>query len=283
MRTKTLTLLIALIFIFSADIVSAQPPVKPEPIPLRFTEVKRIKGEYMMIDVDALNNIYAITRDFQLKKYNPNGDSLSVWNDVKAYGNPTMLDVSNPLRILLYYKPFATVVILDRFLALRYATNLRKKGIFKMEALANSYDNNIWLFDEQDLRIKKIDDEGNVLFETADWRILFETAPSPSRIIDHENSIYLFDEETGLYVFDYYGSLKKRMEIPGWKITGKNKSFLYGFSKNILHTAELPSLNLKDYYLPENITGGNNIRVMNNMVYLLKEDGIRIFRIENYK
>lgn len=269
------------ILALSAGCLPAQKPEITGIPPIRFTEIKNIKGSFLFTEVDALDNLYVITRDFQLKKYNAAGDSMTVWNDVRTYGNPTMLDVSNPLRILIYYKPFATVVILDRFLAFRHAINLRKEGIFKVNAVANSYDNNIWLFDEQDMKMKKINDDGKLIFETADWRMLFESAPSPFRIIDHENSVYIFDKESGWYIFDYYGSLKKRIPGVEWGLTGKSKDFVYGFSDKIMHTAELPALRLKDYALPENIKGSHEIRVMNSRAYILRDDGIHIFSLEN--
>ena len=114
---------------------------------------KIIPGNYTMMDVDVLNNIYLITAGNQLKKYNANGDSMAVFNDVKKYGNPTLMDVSNPLKVLLYYKNYATVVMLDRLLAQRNSINFRQKNIFSVKAIATSYDNNIWLFDEQDYKL----------------------------------------------------------------------------------------------------------------------------------
>ena len=40
----------------------------------------------------------------------------AVFNDVKKFGQATLIDVSNPLKVLLYYRDFATIVVLDRFL-----------------------------------------------------------------------------------------------------------------------------------------------------------------------
>ena len=120
-----------------------------------FKFLKTIPGSYTFLDVDVLGNIYLITENNQLKKIRPNGDSLAVFNDVKKFGNPTLLDVSNPLKILVYYKNFSTVIILDRFLAVRNTINFRNQNIFKVKTLANSYDNNIWIFDEQNVSLKK--------------------------------------------------------------------------------------------------------------------------------
>lgn len=122
-----------------------------------FAFLKVIKGNYTDFNVDNLDNLYLITAGNQLKKIRSNGDSVGNFNDVKRYGNVSFIDVTNPLKILLYYKKFATVVVLDRFLNIRNTINFRKKNIFSVQTIATSYDNNIWLFDEQDYKLKKID------------------------------------------------------------------------------------------------------------------------------
>ena len=73
--------------------------------------------------------------------------------------------------------------------------NLRKQNIFKVEAVTTSYDNNIWLFDEQDNKLKKIDDNGNVLSESVDFRLLFDSVPEPKQIIDRDGFVYLNDPQ----------------------------------------------------------------------------------------
>ncbi|PWU03900.1 MAG: hypothetical protein C5B52_02535, partial [Bacteroidetes bacterium] len=65
---------------------------------------------------DNLGNLYIITPTDQLKKLDPEGDSLAVFNEVRRYGTLYTMDVTNPLKLILYYKDFSTVVTLDRFL-----------------------------------------------------------------------------------------------------------------------------------------------------------------------
>ena len=156
-----------------------------------------IPGIFNFMDVDVLNNLYLVTAGNQLKKINSNGDSLAVFNDVKKYGNPSLIDVTNPLKVLLYYKNYATVVILDRLLSQRNSINFRQQNIFRVKAIATSYDNNIWLFDEQAMKLKKINEEGAVLQESTDWRQLMNEVPSPEIIIDHNKFVYLYDPQNG--------------------------------------------------------------------------------------
>src|SRR5205085_9572597 len=106
-----------------------------------FKFIKSIPGEFSYFAVDNLDNIYLVNLNGQLKKLNNKGDSVSVFNDVKRYGKLYSIDVTNPLTLLLYYKNFSTVVVLDRLLNSRNTIDFRKQNIFRVKAVATSYDN----------------------------------------------------------------------------------------------------------------------------------------------
>lgn len=245
-----------------------------------FKFIFSIPGNYVYLDVDILDNIYLITSGNQLKKLKSNGDSVAVFNDVKKYGNPSFVDVTNPLKVLVYYKNYATAVILDRLLAQRNSINFRNKNIFTVKTIATSYDNNIWIFDEQDFKLKKIDDEGKVLSESADMRLLTDNVPMPSRIIDNDNLVYLYDEQKGFYLFDYYGALKSNLPFLNWTNVTVSGNRLMGFAENKLYSYELKSLNLKTYPLPAIFSNYESIRAVNGRLYLLKKDGVDVYSIQ---
>lgn len=241
---------------------------------------KLIPGDFTYFTVDNLENVYLVNTDNQLKKINANGDSAGVFNNVRKYGKLFSIDATNPLKILLYYKNFATIVVLDRFLNVRNSINLGKKNIFRVNTIATSYDNNIWLFDEGDSKLKKIDDNGDVLLETVDFRNLFDTIPSPVQIMDRDGFLYLYDTSRGFYTFDYYGALKNHLAFLHWnntEVAGKN---MYGFSDNTLHQYQSGSLKLQDYPLQPLFITALQIKVVNNKVYLLQEGGIQQFLIK---
>ncbi|GAB2830360.1 hypothetical protein [Ferruginibacter profundus] len=246
-----------------------------------FIFIKNIKGDFADFNVDNLDNIYLITATNQLKKINGNGDSAGVFNDVKRYGNVSSIDVTNPLKILLYYKNYTTVVVLDRFLNIRNTINFRKKNIFSVQSITTSYDNNIWFFDDQDFKLKKIDEEGKSLQETTDFRMLFDSVPSPIQITDKENFVYLYDPEKGFYIFDYYGSFKNRLPFLNWTSVAVSEKNMYGFSNNKLFSYELNSLTLKEYKLPAVFGKYNAIKAINGKVYVLKDDGIYIYQVKS--
>jgi hypothetical protein len=245
-----------------------------------FQFIKTIKGDFTYFNVDNLDNIYLLTKNNQLKKLNEYGDSVAVFNDVKRYGNPDYIDVTNPLKTLLYYKNYSTVVVLDRLLAPRNSINLRKQNIFYVNNITLSYDNFMWIFDEEEFRLKKIDEEGKALQSSTDWRMLFDTVPAPVKMIDRDNYVYLYDPAKGFYIFDYYGGFKNRLAFLNWtnvEVNGKN---VYGFADNKLYSYVLKSLQLKEYKLPAFFGDYLSIKVMNNKIYLLKGNRIDIYEIK---
>ena len=122
-----------------------------------------ITQDIVDFSVDNLGNIYVINSDNQLKKLSPRGDSLAVFNDVRRYGKIGSIDVTNPLKILVYYRDFTTIIELDRFLNIINTIDLRKQNILQAKAVGLAYDNNIWIFDELDARLKRIGDDGTLV------------------------------------------------------------------------------------------------------------------------
>jgi hypothetical protein len=182
-----------------------------------FVLVKTYKGNIEDVAMDNLDNLYIISSTGQIKKLNASGDSVGVYNQTRNYGKLYSIDVSNPLKLLLFYKEFSTVVILDRFLANQSTLDLKRFSILDPSAIGNSYDNNIWVYDEYDSKLKKIDEQGNKLLETADFRTVFGQSISPQKIINDNGLVYLADTSHGIFVFDNYGSFKKKIPVKSWQ------------------------------------------------------------------
>lgn len=182
-----------------------------------FVLVKTYSGDISNVAMDNLDNLYILSSTGQIKKYNPAGDSVGVYNQVRNFGKIPSMDVSNPLKILLFYKDFSTVVILDRFLSNQSTLDLRKFSVLNPSAIGNSYDNNLWVFDEYDNKLKKFDEQGNKLLETPDFRNIFGYSFSPQKIINDNGLVYLADTSNGIFVFDNYGSFKKKLPVKNWQ------------------------------------------------------------------
>ena len=227
--------------------------------------------------VDNLGNIYVINSANQLKKLSPKGDSLAVFNDVRRFGKIGSIDVTNPLKILVYYRDFTTVIELDRFLNIINTIDLRKQNILQAKAVGLAYDNNVWVFDELDARLKRIADDGTLADQSTDFRQLFDTVPDPEVIRDRDGLVYLYDTARGVYIFDHYGTLKTHLDLPGWRdfeVIGKN---ILGRDATKFYRYQQATLNLLEEPIPAAYRGAAHIRISPTVVYVLKKTGLEIY------
>lgn len=242
-----------------------------------FRFVRDYRGAITNFSVDNLGNMYVVYQSGQLKKLRPNGDSLAVFNNVRKFGKLHSVDVSNPLKVLLYYKDFSTIVILDRFLNERSTVDLRKFNLPQVRSIAQSYDNNIWLFDELEVKLKKIGDDGRLIDQSNDFRLIFDSAPAPERIIDQDKYVYLYDPQKGIYTFDYYGGFKTRTPFTGWSdFTAINRS-LFGRDQRNLYRYDEGTLQLQQLPVPSFMNEAERIVIMPGNVYLLKDGVIMVY------
>lgn len=244
-----------------------------------FRHIRTITGDIASFTVDNLDNIYILNSRNQLKKLDANGDSVAAFNDVRKFGKASLVDVSNPLKVLLYYKDFTTVVMLDRFLNVRNTIDLRRQNIFQARAIGQSYDNRIWVYDELENKLKKLDEDGTLLQETPDFRLVLGQSLSPVRIYDENQYVYLYDTARGAYVFDYYGTLKNNILIQQWqnfKVAGR---YIFGSKGDTLYRYEISSFRYDEWKLPAQLSQSTSFNFTATRLYALKENRIEIYSI----
>jgi len=269
---KYFHLFLLIVLLFTGSILYAQDDSL-------FRFLKKIEYPISSFTVDNLGELYIINTDNQLKKYNEKGDSVGVFNQVTKYGKLSYVEAENPWKAILFYKDYLTIVLLDKYLNVLTNINLRNQNIFRVNAVTTSYDNNIWLFDEQDNKLKKIDDGGKNLFETVDFRLLFDSVPTPQKIIDYDGFVYLYDPEKGLFTFDYYGSFKNRLSFLHWTDIEIIDKQIYGFDKDHLYRYTPPSPDVKKYILSPSLQNNNSIKVSNHRIYILKNQQLEIYSL----
>ena len=240
-----------------------------------------LSGKFSYFKPDDLGNIFALTQNGQLKKYNASHDSMGVFNDVRKYGRLHSISPGNALRTLLYFREYRTILILDRMMQVVNKIDLRKSNAFQVSLAALGYDNSIWIFDEQNSKVKKINEEGSIIFETADLRIVLGEAITPNTLFDLGGLLYLYDPQKGLFIFDYYGGLKKKIALLDWKAVqplGKNIAGIKN-GKLMVYTPDM--IDLKESELPENLKNIPVIYFTPRSVLTMDATGIRFYDWKN--
>ncbi len=231
--------------------------------------------------VDNLGNFYLLDKSGQLKKRDADGDSIGVYNDVRRYGKVHAIDASNPLKVLLHFRDFGTVVVLDRFLNNRNTIDLRKQDIFQARVIGQSFDNGLWVYDELNGKLKRLDDNGKLVAETVDFRVLSDAPPTPLYIADANRLVYLYDPEKGLIVLDYFGTVRNQVALLGWTdfqvmgddVVGRKGTMLLRYTPGTLITKELS--------LPELLHDVDKMQVVMDQLYCLKDGVLFVYSLQN--
>lgn len=241
-----------------------------------FQLLTKIDIEAKEIQTDRMGNLYIISKTNQLYKYTPEGKLLATLNYNYA-GNISLIDVSNPLEIYVFYKELNSLVFLDNNLAFRGDINLSSFGVGQASCMARSYDNGIWVFDVVDLQLKKITKEGDITLQSANVRQYTQAKTlMPSFMYDNNDRLYVNDSALGIMVFDVFTNYIKTLPIKGivdFKISGDELFF----NKNgILSSYNLRVQTQRSVQLPDsNVV--LDFSVERNRLYLLKENRVEIF------
>ncbi len=246
---------------------------------INLTQQKFIPGSFTNFYVDNLDNIYLINTNNQVKKLNSDGDSVAVSNGLKRLGDIYSMDVSNALKLVLYYKDYTTIAVLDRFLKNVNTIDLRKYGILQAKCVATSYDNNYWVFDEVENKLKKIDDNGNLLISTPDLRNVFNELFLPDKMIDYDGNVYLCNKTQGCKIFDYYGALKQTIEPLSWNYIQVIKNSIIGYDDTSLHVYNIPVFTKNSYLLKPVINNAIKLQKSLGGLYVLQNDGLYRYAI----
>jgi hypothetical protein len=128
-------------------------------------------------------------------------------------------------------------------------------------------------------KLKKIDEEGKLLQETPDFRLLLNRAIMPSRIFDENKYVYIYDSVRGVNVFDYYGALKNNILITGWqnfKVVGK---YIFGSKADTLYRYDITTFMYDDWTMPEELYKSKAFNFSSSRLYALKKDSLEIYTI----
>jgi hypothetical protein len=237
-----------------------------------------IPGTFVDFQVDNLGDVFMLTPDNQLKKYNASGDSLGVFNDVRRYGNIAYIDVSNPLKILLFYQEFGTIVMLDRFLNNINSIDLRQLGYYQVTCIGLAYDNNIWVYDAIAGKLNKISSDGTQINQSNDIRQFIDSVPNPVLLADQGGLVYLFDPQKGAFVFDHYGGYSKFIPLKNWRHFSVINKTLLGWNGQEFLKYEDKMLSEEKKQIPAIYLPALKILIMPDFLYVLKSDGIHVYK-----
>jgi hypothetical protein len=188
--------------------------------------------------VDNLNNIYTINNN-KVSKIDSTGKVIGIF-DSKSYGRIGWLDISNPLKIMIFYSETNKVQFLDRSLApLENPIDLFSIFNENFSLACVSYSNGLWLYNMASASLLRVDNQINITSKIENLSTQFDTIFAPNLLIEIEDKLLMSDPNNGIIIFDRWGAIIKRIPI---KLNGRfnmanniifyhRSDTLYGYSQ----------------------------------------------------
>ena len=238
-----------------------------------------INADVRIAEADHLGNIFIVTDDNLLIKYDRTNQEKYRYAN-KRTGAITHLDVTNPLKVLVFFDDFNYLLILDNTLTEITDLRLEDHGFMDISAAAIANDDNYWVYDPVQFNLVKVNSRGMVLVRTSNTNDFGMSGSVVSSIREAGNFVVLMDKEKGFYIFDnlgqfvkYYGATGVRyFQFDGRTIFYSTSSGLLGINLRMAEEKMITDIPMSD---------------QNNPVYLLEtaSERISVFRkgINRYK
>lgn len=233
--------------------------------------------------LDPAGKAYFLLSDHHLITKNALGQNDNEFYD-SSLGNPDLVDVTNPFSILLYYQDFGRLVILDRTLSeisridLFSTDELQQPG-----ALARANDNQIWVYDSWDFRLKLLDIQGRVGRTTNNLRLELGVTDNPDAIFVDRGTVALyFKQKSRLAVLTNYGRFKYWVDLPATENITWLTPYLTGYDGDKSWRWVPGATSVKTWALPpvQGSGEGKRMAVEGGYYYLNRAGGLDFVGVE---
>lgn len=237
-----------------------------------------IIGTFHYFTTDELGNVYAIDDDFEIIKYTAAGKETYRYSNTRL-DRPTFIDATDPFNIMVFYPDYQTIILLDRTMTETANLNLSDFDFFNVNAVALSGDNKLWVYDELNFRLKKINRNGEAIQTSDDFSLFLKEDFKPNYITEREQTVFVNDPEIGILVFDAFGQYMKTIDFKGLDEFQIFRNLLiFRDAEGLQQTFHLKSLLTQSQKLPEHLPKGK-IRYQTGLLYAQGEKGITIIKL----
>jgi hypothetical protein len=199
MRTETSFFMYATLILF---LQSCQ--VKPAFSQKKDFPQQDIEVKVKYAALDKLFRLYVVTTNNQVYHFDENNKEIFRFAN-KRIGNISDINVSNPIKIVIYNKDFGRILELDNTLAEIQEFSLSDFGFTDISAVGVSNDDGYWIYDPLRFRLIKIYANGKKSFESANLSDFGLQSLYITKIIENGNKVVLLDEGKRFLIFDNFG------------------------------------------------------------------------------
>jgi len=130
-------------------------------------------------------------------------------------GEITSIDVSNPLRLLLFYKESNLLLYLDQNLApIADPIDLYTYSDNETQLCCNAASGGFWIYNSEDHQAFQISREGEMRNKSLLLSGYFKKS-LPSKMIEYHDALYFHIPHHGILILNKFGQFQQEIPLPG--------------------------------------------------------------------
>ncbi|MFM1932717.1 MAG: hypothetical protein RL226_2020 [Bacteroidota bacterium] len=161
--------------------------------------------------VDDLGYVYTL-HEYSVIKHALNGDTMFVYSRMDL-GSVSELDVSNPLRPLVFHKETASIAILDNTLSEQGVISVWNVLQGQPGSVASGVNQDIWIYDEINQELFRLDERLNISVSSGFIPGITGRHIQLIGIAERHEQLWLADANYGIWIFDRFGTLVHRIPV----------------------------------------------------------------------
>lgn len=222
--------------------------------------------------IDRPGDLYAITKQGQIQRFDPNGKLTLLYKAEKA---PTLFDPRDGARLFAYYRDDQHYEFLNPSFVTTGSYKIDPSFAIQPWLMCPSGDYKLWILDRADNSLKKINVKSSeVELEVMVDSSLIKDATAFRTMREYQSFVFLLDPTQGIFIFNNLGQHIRTISQPGlrsFNFLGEELYYLRGSNLEFfnLFTTERRQLPVKPGYTESLLTDERMI--------LISPDHIDIF------
>ena len=227
-------------------------------------------SEIVYAAIDRAGDFYVVIKSGEIIKYDKNGINLGSYIHE---GTPTLFDPANAIRLLVYYKKAQEFAWLSPDLSTNPFQTIDSSIAIEVALICPSGDQNIWVLDDADLGLKKVN--------LSDSRVLTEFSISDqfkenrfTLMREYQNFLFLLDPKTGIVVYNSFGKQIRKIHETGLTYFNFLGEELYYKKDNQLKFLDLFTAETREIVIP---APSEFVLLTDERIIIINKNQVQIF------
>ena len=207
--------------------------------------IMTIEEDARQISLDPFSNLYLLTGNKELRKYDRSGKLEATYSDLEL-SDLSLISSDHPFKSLIYYPEYDLIRVFGNKLQVLAELNLTLFGIGEITCVAPSTGyQSFWIFDATGQKLMRINQQYDIVDQGSDLIPIIGETIFPTIIKEREGWVYVYDPDKGIFIFDNFGAFSKKLPIVGAESFSVFKDRLFFISKGRLFEVDTFSGNQK--------------------------------------